>query len=85
MITNITDEDKEQIRRFKDIVDRGRIAHSGKVTELYNKIFNRFEKPTRCGGCLRSRINKMWNALQELERKEKEEQQKKNAEEIKEN
>lgn len=68
----INEEDREQIRRFKDIVDRGRVAHSGKVTELYNKIFNRHEKPTRCGGCLRSRINKLYSELQRIEKEEAE-------------
>lgn len=80
MITEITEEDREQIRRFKAIADRRGIANSKKLQELFNKIFETPNmKATSCAGCVRGRINKLYNALQEIEKKEKE------AQEIKEN
>lgn len=73
MITEISNEDREQIRRFKAIADRRGIANSKKVQELFNKIFETPNmKATSCAGCIRGRINKLWNALQEIEKKEAE-------------
>lgn len=83
MITEISEEDKIQIRRFKEIADRRGIANSKKVQELFNRIFETPNmKATSCAGCIRGRINKLYNKLIEIE---KAEQEKKNAEEIKEN
>lgn len=82
MITEITEEDREQIRRFKEISDRRGIANPNKVTELYNRVLHRNEKPTRCAGCINGRIRKLYNELLQFE---KEEAGKKNAEENKEN
>ena len=75
MITNLTDEDREQIRLLKNIANRRGICNPKVTTELYNRVMSRNEKVVRCNGCLIGRINKMWNALQELERKEAEEEE----------
>lgn len=82
MITEISNEDREQICKFKEIANRRGIANSKQVQNLFNRVFNTPNmKASSCAGCVRGRINKLWNALQELERKEKEEAEKKNAEE----
>lgn len=73
MITEISNEDREQIRRFKAIADRRGIANSKKVQELFNKIFETPNmKATSCAGCIRGRINKLYNKLIEIEKKEAE-------------
>lgn len=83
MITEISEEDKIQIRRFKEIADRRGIANSKQVQNLFNRVFNTPNmKASSCAGCIRGRINKLYNKLIEIE---KAEQEKKNAEEIKEN
>lgn len=83
MITEISEEDKIQIIRFKEIADRRGIANSKQVQNLFNKIFETPNmKATSCAGCIRGRMNKLYNKLIEIE---KAEQEKKNAEENKEN
>lgn len=80
MITEISNEDREQIRRFKAIADRRGIANSKKVQELFNKIFETPNmKATSCAGCIRGRINKLYNKLIEIEKKEAETKEKKEA------
>ena len=73
MITEISNEDREQIRRFKAIADRRGIANSKKVQEIFNRVFETPNmKSSSCAGCVRGRINKLWNALQEIEKKDAE-------------
>lgn len=80
MITEISNEEREQIRRFKAIADRRGIANSKKVQELFNKIFETPNmKATSCAGCIRGRINKLYNKLIEIEKEEAETKEKKEA------
>jgi hypothetical protein len=72
MVTELTEEMRQQIHRFKEIADRRGIANPNKVQELYNKMFNTNQKATHCAGCIRGRINKMWNELQRIEKEEAE-------------
>lgn len=78
MITEITEEDREQIKKFKEIANRRGIANSKQVQNLFNRVFNTPNmKASSCAGCVRGRINKLWNALQEIEKEEAETKEKK--------
>ena len=71
----ISSEDIEKIRRFKEISDKGFYASGQEVTDLHNKILGTRLASTNCGSCIKIRINALVDALnkfikaQELEKK----------------
>lgn len=45
--------------------EKSKIYKSGIITDTYNKIFNKNEKPTNCGSCLRTFFLKIKNWYQD--------------------
>ena len=72
----ISEEDREKIRKFEEIKNRGMYASGVEVTEVYNRVLNKRLPSTNCGSCIRQRVQEMVNALnkeEEQERKAEEE------------
>lgn len=74
----ISETDREKIRKFESIRQRGMYASGQEVTELYNRVLNKRLPSTNCGSCIRQRIQEMVTALNK-----EEEQERKAAEELK--
>ena len=60
----ISEEDKELIVRFKQLLDEGKRANGAQVTQCYNRVFNSKIAPTNCSSCIRQRIGKLYKKLQ---------------------
>jgi ArsR family metal-binding transcriptional regulator len=71
----ISETDREKIRKFESIRQRGMYASGQEVTEVYNRVLNKRLPSTNCGSCIRQRIQEMVTALNK-----EEEQQRKAAE-----
>lgn len=72
----ISNEDRELIRKFDSLRQRGLYADANALTSVYNRVLNRHVNPTTCGACCRTRIQEMVNFLnkeEEQERKAEEE------------
>lgn len=72
----ISEEDREKIRKFEEIKNKGMYASGVEVTEVYNRVLNKRLPSTNCGSCIRQRVQEMVNALnreEEQERKAEEE------------
>lgn len=74
MIKDLSEEEFQQIRQYKSIINRGRLVSSRAVTDLFNKVFDSNAKPVSCATCIRNRILKMFKELEKYE-KEKAEQE----------
>lgn len=74
----ISEEDREKIRKFEEIKNKGMYASGVEVTEVYNRVLNKRLPSTNCGSCIRQRVQEMVNALNR-----EEEQERKAAEEFK--
>lgn len=62
-----------EIKELIISTERSKIYKSGLITDTYNTIFNKNEKPTNCGSCLRTFFLKIKNWYQEeLKKQEKE-------------
>ena len=72
----ISEEDREKIRKFEEIKNKGMYASGVEVTEVYNRVLNKRLPSTNCGSCIRQRVQEMVNFLnkeEEQERKAEEE------------
>ena len=72
----ISEEDREKIRKFEEIKNKGMYASGVEVTEVYNRVLNKRLPSTNCGSCIRQRVQEMVAALnkeEEQERKAEEE------------
>ena len=64
----ISDKDKELIRKFESIRQRGYYVSGQEVVGLYNKVLERNKPVTNCSSCLRSYIQELVDALNRYER-----------------
>ena len=65
----ITDSNMEKIRKFKHMLSSSYYADGGEVTEVYNEVFGRHERPTNCGTCIRQRMVQLVGAMEAIERR----------------
>lgn len=68
MIT-ISEKNAEKIRKFRTMLTSSYYADGGQVTEVYNEVFGRNERPTNCGSCIRQRMTQLVGALDVIEKK----------------
>lgn len=73
----ISKEDRELIRKFDEIRQRGYYASGQEVTNLHNKVLGTHLNSTNCSSCIRIRIQALVDALNKLERQEALEAEKK--------
>ena len=70
MTVNLSKEDVDMIKGFKDILTRGRFANGAQVTEVYNRVFGTRLASTNCASCIRKRIDTMYNQVRKLEQQD---------------
>ena len=74
----ISSEDAEFIEFAFSLVNTSRYPSFTKVTEVYNRVYNKQLSSTSCGSCIRQRILELKNTLDKLNEeilKEKEEKE----------
>ena len=74
----ISSEDAEFIEFAYSLINSAKFPSFTKVTEVYNRVFNKQLSSTSCGACIRQRILELKNTLDKLNEeilKEKEEKQ----------
>ena len=71
----ISNEDRELIRKFDSIRQKGYYCNSKQLQSVYNRVFNVSMSPTSCSSCMRQRIQKLVNALNKEEEEEKKAQE----------
>ena len=74
----ISSEDAEFIEFAFSLVNSAKFPSFTKVTEVYNRVFNKQLSSTSCGSCIRQRILELKNTLDKLNEeilKEKEEKE----------
>ena len=71
----ISNEDRELIRKFDSIRQKGYYCNSKQLQSVYNRVFNVSMTPTSCSSCMRQRIQKLVNALNKEEEEEKKAQE----------
>ena len=59
----ITNEDIEQIQKFKQIRDKGYYVSGADVTKLYNKVLHQNVEVTNCSSCIRRRIGELVHVM----------------------
>lgn len=59
----ITNEDIEQIKKFKQIRDKGYFVSGNDVTKLYNKVLHQNVEVTNCSSCIRRRIGELVHVM----------------------
>lgn len=67
----INEEDREKIRKFEEIKNKGMYASGVEVTEVYNRVLNKRLPSTNCGSCIRQRVQEMVAALNKEEEQER--------------
>lgn len=75
----ISKEDRELIRKFEAIRQKGFYVSGQEVTDLYNRVLNKHVNSTNCGSCISQRIREVVEALnhqEAVEAKQKEEENK---------
>lgn len=72
---NISKEDRELIRKFEQIMNKGHYVQSQQLTDAYNRILDKHVHNTTCGSCLRQRTKELIDALNNVERREAREQE----------
>ena len=70
----LTDEDIEYIKFARSVLNKAHYPSSEKVTEVYNRVYadsNTFKKlsNTSCGSCIRQRVMKMYNDMEDVLKK----------------
>ena len=73
----ISSEDAEFIEFAYNLVNSAKYPSFTKVTEIYNRVYNKQLSSTSCGACVRQRILELKNTLDKLNEeilKEKEEE-----------
>lgn len=74
----ISSEDAEFIEFAFSLVNTSRYPSFTKVTEVYNRVYNKQLSSTSCGACIRQRVLELKNTLDKLNEeilKEKEEKE----------
>ena len=74
----ISSEDAEFIEFAYSLINTSRYPSFTKVTEVYNRVYNKQLSSTSCGSCIRQRILELKNTLDKLNEeilKEKEEKE----------
>lgn len=74
----ISSEDAEFIEFAYSLINGARYPSFTKVTEVYNRVYNKQLSSTSCGSCIRQRILELKNTLDKLNEeilKEKEEKE----------
>ena len=71
----ISNEDRELIRKFDSIRQKGYYCNSKQLQSVYNRVFNVSMSPTSCSSCMRQRIQKLVNALNKEEEEERKAQE----------
>ena len=74
----ISSEDAEFIEFAYNLVNSAKFPSFTKVTEVYNRVFNKQLSSTSCGSCIRQRVLELKNTLDKLNEeilKEKEEKE----------
>lgn len=71
----ISNEDRELIRKFDSIRQKGYYCNSKQLQNVYNRVFNVSMTPTSCSSCMRQRIQKLVNALNKEEEEERKAQE----------
>lgn len=66
----ISKEDRELIRKFEAIRQKGYYASGQEVTDLHNRILGTHLNSTNCSSCIRVRIQALVDALNKLEAQE---------------
>lgn len=59
----MTNEDVEQIKKFKQIRDKGYYVSGADVTKVYNKVLNTNAEVTNCSSCIRRRIGELVHVM----------------------
>ena len=70
----LTDEDIEYIKFARSVLNKAHYPSSEKVTEVYNRVYadsSTFKKlsNTSCGSCIRQRVMKMYNDMEDVLKK----------------
>ena len=63
----ISEENRNIIRKFENIMRRGLYASGDQVTQIYNSVLDKNVRTTNCGSCIRSRITELVKALNKWE------------------
>lgn len=63
----ISNEDRELIRKFEDIMRKGRYCNGRQLQTVYNRVFDVTMAATSCGSCLRARTQKLVAVLNKEE------------------
>lgn len=79
----LTDEDIEYIKFAKSVLNKAHYPSSEKVTEVYNRVYSdsktfKLLSNTSCGSCIRQRVMKMYNDMENVLRKMEKDDAKKN-------
>lgn len=59
----ITNEDIEQIQKFKQIRDKGYYVSGADVTKVYNRVLHQNVEVTNCSSCIRRRIGELVHVM----------------------
>lgn len=78
-----TEKNKEAVKKFIQIRNRGYYCSGEQVTKVYNEVFGQNKPNTNCSSCLRQRISELEKALKQWEEQEAKEAQKKAQEALK--
>ena len=62
-----TEKDKEAVRKFIQIKNRGYFVNSKTLQDVYNRVLEKNLNPTNCGSCLRARVTELEKALRQWE------------------
>ncbi len=62
-----TEKDKEAVRKFIQIKNRGYFVNSNTLQEVYNRVLEKNLNPTNCSSCLRARVTELEKALRQWE------------------
>lgn len=62
-----TEKDKEAVRKFIQIKNRGYFVNSNTLQEVYNRVLEKNLSPTNCSSCLRARVTELEKALRQWE------------------
>ena len=86
----LTDEDIEYIRFARRVLNKAHYPSSEKVTEVYNRVYSdssTFKKlsNTSCGSCIRQRVMKMYNDMENVLKKMEHKKDETDKEECKQN
>ena len=68
-----TEKDKEAVRKFIQIKNRGYFVNSKTLQDVYNRVLEKNLNPTNCGSCLRARVTELEKALRQWEEQERKE------------